>query len=167
MIPAPPGITAQYKIDRDGNVDYDTLPVLAFTDEGQALVLGGNSLVLATNYRNFDGLSGGGGEYTALIPSGGWRIEYTDDDGSKSTDPLVGWALTVGGCIEPIITDSDGYAREIDAGAYRICHPSSTGPIAPAPVRGPVKSTDCKIGEHEDCRADGCACSCHQAQVTA
>jgi hypothetical protein len=88
LIPAPPGIVARYSRKENDRPYHTERAVIAFNDEGAALVLGErgeDGLVPAASYRNFSSLS----EYSAypacvmLIPAGGWRVEFTNGDGSK------------------------------------------------------------------------------------
>jgi hypothetical protein len=127
LIPAPPGTVARYKFDNNGHPYYDEKPVIAFDGDGRALVAGGRRLVPADDYANFTGLDERAG-YVALIPAGGWRVEFSDDDGSKWDEPLAGWALKNSGRIDPFTTDADGLTQNFDsyAGQYRIYHPDTT-----------------------------------------
>jgi len=131
IIQAPPGIVARYKNPaRDGHpVRHTERPVIAFDDEGHALVLGNNGLVSASWHGNFDRLSDepDHGDYLSLIPAGGWRAEYAGKDGSRWSEPLIGWALKPGSIIVPLATDSAGDVEDFESygGEYRIYHPDA------------------------------------------
>lgn len=123
MIPAPPGLVANYK----GLVTPK--PVIAFDEDGRAMVIGNGGLVHADDYNNFDGISDEDpAPVTALIPSGGWRVEFTSADGTKWSQPLVGWAVRAGGLVSPLSTDRDGYVEPLMdiSGTWRVYHPDAT-----------------------------------------
>jgi hypothetical protein len=144
LIPAPPGIVARYKHEEDGRTHHNELAVIAFDEDGGALVLGKDSLVPATSYRNFDGLSDGSEHagYSMLIPAGGWRVEFTNRDGSRWSEPLVGWALKPSSYVTPLTADDTGYVSDFEhyRGAYRIYHPDSEPDPAERPAAGPRDS---------------------------
>jgi len=131
MIPAPPGLTARYKHDNPKH--WTRRRVIAFDDDWQPLVISGDRrLEYASRYGNYDGITDhldDAGSYTAIMPAGGWRVEYTDPDGSKWSEPLVGWALKDGSVV-PLTTDSTGLIDDLDhgSGEYRIYHPDATPP---------------------------------------
>jgi hypothetical protein len=126
MIPAPAGLVAKYK-----GAD-DTKPVLAFDDEGRAMVLGDRGLVYADGYygRELDHISDYHSDPTlaGLIPAGGWRIEHTGQDGAKWSQPLVGWGLRVDGTVVPLDTDDGGNVDSLAevGGTWRVYHPDAT-----------------------------------------
>jgi hypothetical protein len=131
LIPAPPGIVARFKIQDGDRTDHDEKPVIAFDNDGMALVLDERQgfLTRAKSFQNFAGLSHAGhSDYTTLIPAGGWRVEYTDTDGSKSSEPLTGWALKSNGDVVALTTDATGYVDDLQqyGGEFRIYHPDAT-----------------------------------------
>lgn len=125
MIAAPPSLAARFSHERNGHTHYSTKPVIAFDDEGLALVLGDGRLVPADSYSNFANVIEDDPGHVALIPAGGWRVEFTSEDGSKYREPLVGWSLTAGGDVEPLFADADGLVNDFHrySGEYRIYHP--------------------------------------------
>jgi hypothetical protein len=135
MIAAPPGLGARYK--QQGKQPYWThRRVVAFDDDLQALVISDDHrLEYASRYSNFDGITDmvdpDIGRLAAIMPAGGWRIEYTDPGGSKWSEPLVGWALK-DGMVTPLITDSEGTVDDMGhfSGEYRIYHPDQN-PVPP------------------------------------
>lgn len=137
LIPAPSGTTARFKHEHDGNTHFSERPVIAFDDDGNALIHDGRrsrDLIPARCLGNYAGLSAepSGVCYTGLIPAGSWRIEFTGGDGSKWSEPLVGWALQSDGSIVPLCAYADGLVDSLDhyEGEYRVYHPDSeeTGP---------------------------------------
>lgn len=109
MIPAPPGLIACYKPDQNGLMPREDRHVIAFNDEGSAMILGEHSLIRADSLSHFSHVDiTESDECVALIPAGGWHIEFAGRDGSKWSQPLVGWRLATDGTVTPVITDSDG-----------------------------------------------------------
>jgi hypothetical protein len=134
MIPAPPGLVALYKHDKPAH--HTGMPIVAFDEDWHPLVIDADGkrdktrLIRADSYSNYDGMAED--EHppiAALLPAGGWRVEYTDSDGSKWSEPLVGWGLK-GGMVVPLTTDSTGLVDDFDhyAGEYRIYHPDAALP---------------------------------------
>jgi hypothetical protein len=68
-----------------------------------------------------------GGQAIQLIPGGGWMVEHTDDDGTRWGEPILAWALNVGGAITPLVTDSVGWVDTLaqDRQRSRIYHPAA------------------------------------------
>ena len=133
MIPAPSGLVALYKHENPSH--HTDLPVIAFDDDGHPLVIDGTGkldktrLIRADSYNNYDGMAEDPHPpITALLPDGGWRAEFTDTDGTKSSEPLVGWGLRVDGSVVPLTTDSAGFVDDFDglSQEYRIYHPDTT-----------------------------------------
>ncbi len=91
------------------------------------------------NEENFES-----GPYTALMPAGGWRVEFTKKDGSGFDEPLVGWALK-NGLVVPLVTDCDGLVEDGDAwsGGHRVYHPGQreTPPARLAPLIAAITVT--------------------------
>ncbi|MFW3464294.1 hypothetical protein ACN24K_29865 [Streptomyces microflavus] len=110
MIPAQHPYEAKYKQEVDGRTVYRSKPVIAWDDEGQALVVDERSgrLVPANNGRPFIVLSEGGHPVVAAIPGGGWSARYKDEDGTFTVDPLVAWTVRSDGTLTPIDTDTTG-----------------------------------------------------------
>ncbi|MFF6859915.1 hypothetical protein ACFY9H_31610 [Streptomyces bacillaris] len=94
----------------DGRTVYSSKPVIAWGDEGQALVVDERSgrLVPANDRRTFIGLSEGGQPVVAAIPGGGWSARYKNEDGTFTVDPLVAWTVRSDGTFAPIDTDTTG-----------------------------------------------------------
>ncbi len=137
MIPAPPWLAARFT-----SSDPPTLlhrRVVGFDDEdGAALIVGfDHRLVPVTAIGNFDGfddLAPDPEDYAVMMPPGGWRVEYTDDDGSKQDMPLVGWALRRNGGVAALVTDGDqGSVDDLDllGGKWRVYHPDARDLPAP------------------------------------
>ncbi|WAE70649.1 hypothetical protein OUQ49_33345 (plasmid) [Streptomyces cavourensis] len=110
MIPAQHPYRARYEQEEGGRTVYRSKPVIAWDDEGQALVVDERSgrLVPANNGRTFTGLSEGGHPVVGAIPGGGWSVRFKNDDGTFTEDPLVAWTVRSDGTLTPIDTDSEG-----------------------------------------------------------
>ncbi|MFD8288011.1 hypothetical protein ACFV2B_07225 [Streptomyces lavendulae] len=110
MIPAQHPYEANYKQVEDGRTVYRSKPVIAWNDEGEALVVDERNgrLVPANNGRTFTGLSEGGHPVVAAIPGGGWSARYKNQDGSFTVDPLVAWTVRSDGTLTPVDTDTTG-----------------------------------------------------------
>lgn len=64
----------------------------------------------------------------AVLPGGGWHVQTTDSDGTRWSEPLIGWGLLADGhTIVPLATDCDGFVlrmgREWIKGDWRLVHP--------------------------------------------
>ncbi|MET9810867.1 hypothetical protein [Streptomyces halstedii] len=110
MIPAQHPYEANYKQQVDGRTVYRSKPVIAWDDEGQALVVDERSgrLVPANDRRTFTGLSEGVHPVVAAIPGGGWSARYKNEDGTFTMDPLVAWTVRSNGTLAPVDTDPTG-----------------------------------------------------------
>ncbi|MGW0779049.1 hypothetical protein ACWD01_36920 [Streptomyces sp. NPDC002835] len=110
MIPAQHPYEAHYKQEEDGRTGFRSKPVIAWDDEGQALVVDERTgqLVPANNGRTFTGLSEGGHPVVAAIPGGGWSARYKHPDGTSTLDPLVAWTVHSNGTLTPVDTDTTG-----------------------------------------------------------
>lgn len=132
MMQAPPGIYALYTQEGPPR-RVSRKSVIAFGDDGAALVAGERgSLVPAGQLAGFDRLTDGGDgpEFTALIPAGGWRVEYTRDDGATRSEPVVAWALTRAGQVTPLCVDGGNLVTDATdhSGRFRVYHPDSAAP---------------------------------------
>jgi hypothetical protein len=141
MIAAPPGLVALYKHDKPEH--SSTMTIVAFDDDGHPLVIDENGkrnktqLIRADSWANYDGMADDPHPpITAIMPGGGWRVEWTDSDGTIWSEPLVGWGLK-GGSVVPLSTDCDGLVDDFDlvSGKWRIYHPDATEP-ADVPASG-------------------------------
>jgi hypothetical protein len=71
-------------------------------------------------------------EYVAMIPAGGWRVAYKSPDGTERSEPVIGWALTRGGCGEAVLSDGTAVivADDHPSTEFRIYHPDAKGESA-------------------------------------
>jgi hypothetical protein len=134
MIPAPAGLVARYKYeDISGKPYWTHMRVVAFDDDSQPLVVDEETHQLdrASRRSNYGGISdtvdADCPDYTAVIPGGGWRVEYTRKDGSLYDEPLTGWAVK-GGVVVPLVCDVGGVVEDLDrhtADDFRVYHPDA------------------------------------------
>lgn len=152
MIPAHPGYIAVFgSTDSDGKfLLQDQLPVEAWDDDGCPLVIPSGrpkdryrGLTRADRFDNFASVQRDDGypEIVALIPGGGWRIEWSDEGHPPWSQPLVGWGITTTGSVVPLDTDGDGLVEPIDPGGkshrgVRIFHPDPNNPDPDVHPRG-------------------------------
>jgi hypothetical protein len=114
VIPAQHPYEATYKQEENGRTVYRSKPVIAWDDEGEALVVDERSgrLVPANNGRTFVGLSEGTHPVVAAIPGGGWSARYKNEDGTFNVDPLVAWTVRSNGTLTPLDTDATGWCDD-------------------------------------------------------
>ncbi|WP_327180311.1 hypothetical protein OG599_34545 (plasmid) [Streptomyces sp. NBC_01335] len=117
MIPAQHPYKAIYTQEVDGRVAFSSKPVIAWDDEGRALVVDERSgrLVPANNGRTFTGLSEGEHPVVAAIRGGGWGARYENEDGTFTVDPLVAWTVRSDGTLTPVDTDDTGVCDDPNA----------------------------------------------------
>jgi hypothetical protein len=140
ITPAPSWLYASYKDDSDGSTRHHRQRVIGFDEDGTALVITGNErrLVPADSYDNFAGIEDFGPHYndlTTIIPPGGWRVEFTHEDGGTEDMPLAEWGVTGTGTVVPLAA-ADGEVNNLTtvAGKWRVYHPDTKA--TPAPHEG-------------------------------
>lgn len=133
MIAAPDDLVALYRVQGDGQEYTDQRDVVALDDDGMPWIIPdkrpNRGLIRADEYRNYVGLGHSStSRIVSLLPAGGWRVEWTGDDGSTWSQPLVGWGVKANGDVVPLDTDPDGLVEEIGSPgqSYRIYHPDIT-----------------------------------------
>ena len=137
MIPAPPNLYARYKHTGGPRTFWTYRRVIAFDDYGNALVVGQDHQIAgAASARNYDGVTDTAPAphaYTAIMPAAGWRVEWTEPDGTVWTEPLAGWALKDGDVV-PLYADPSGATGEVGdttGGKHKIYHLDTTSPYKP------------------------------------
>lgn len=134
MIPANHPYEATYAHEGNAGPDgkprrhYTTKPVIAWDDDGRALVVGDKGrLVPASTWRNFHDVRPCDAEVIAAIPGGGWIAEYTNPDGTVHTSPIVTWIVRSDGSCAPLDTDGAGYVDTVVSvsNLHRIYHPDT------------------------------------------
>lgn len=114
MIPAYQPYEANYK-HQSGDYTYlSDKPVIAWDDDGNALVVDekAGKLRAANSYANFDSVTPVAAPVIAAIPAHGWIAEFKDDSGGTFKSPLVAWAVRADGTLEPVHVDSDGLSDD-------------------------------------------------------
>lgn len=112
MIPASQPHEARYKHEDDGHVHFTEKPVIAWSDDGEPLVVDGTRLVPAHRWNNFHDVVPCSPPIVTALPADGWHVEYKDDDGSTYTSPVTAWLVRSDGSCTAIDTDATGYSDE-------------------------------------------------------
>jgi hypothetical protein len=114
MIPNYQKVDATFKADGE---PYAHRPVVAWTDDGDALIANGRAgdLKIASSFGNFQWLSSGEGtdrddEVVAVLPGNGWVVNWKEEEADP--DPVFAWLVTRGGYIKPVVMGADGYAED-------------------------------------------------------
>jgi hypothetical protein len=114
----------------DGSTWSEGRPVLAWSQNGDALILHQDALAIACNLPGFKCIREADPAVIGVIGGGGWRIERRWDDGTITDAPVVGWALRSDGEVGALETDATGTAEEVGSvWADHNCviyHPSET-----------------------------------------
>ncbi|MFI9262735.1 hypothetical protein ACIGT4_34280 [Streptomyces sioyaensis] len=107
MIPAT--VPTEAIFDR-GRLPDKSLPVHAWNDDGEPLVLWRNELQRAQNIEGFKEVRERR-QIVGVVPGGGWMTEWQDpSEGTSFADPVVAWAVYSDGDARAIDTDADGEA---------------------------------------------------------
>ncbi|MFG1839109.1 hypothetical protein ACGFH8_11820 [Micromonospora sp. NPDC049175] len=105
--------------------------VEAWDDSGMALVVNEKQgrLARADEWTNFAGVTVDDDSVVAAVPGGGWLVEWTADDGTTHTEPLLAWAVNSSGWATPIDGSTDGLAMplEDDTRGWRLIPPTAPG----------------------------------------
>ncbi|WP_261565317.1 hypothetical protein [Frankia gtarii] len=139
MIPAH-GWAARFNAQRgDGNPYRTTERVIAWDDDGQALVVdkAAGKLVLAAQIDGFTGIDVDDHLVSAL-PGGGWMGEFRGAGGTTHHEPVIGWTVLAPGLGGPLFCDDQGlFDPDPIPELIRVWHPRATGPLAPPAGSGP------------------------------
>lgn len=115
MIPSNKQYVARYKIEREkGPTYYDDRPVVAWGDDGEALVVDARRgrLVSADSFSNFVGLDTESHRVVAAIPADGWAAVFSHKEGTLTTDPLIAWLVRSNGSVTPAGMSRDGVSDD-------------------------------------------------------
>lgn len=126
MIPAKDGHVAIYN---KGTTAVYTRPIVAWSDDGEPLVVGPQGLITAWSLAGYDSvLEGQPRSIVTAVPGGGWLIDCVDQDGGTWTDVIVAWAVYSDGSMAPLGTDQHGVTSDATESLadYRIYHPDSS-----------------------------------------
>lgn len=129
MIPA----TAPYV----ATVDGFQIPVVAWSDEGEALVVDSRRGTLrpARTLTGFTAVTEDDESIVTAVPGGGWMMRYIAEDGSTWVEPVVAWAVDRRGYADALATDSTGAVEPLRGLTRRpeFFHPNrrdEPGPVA-------------------------------------
>ncbi|MBD3544488.1 hypothetical protein [Streptomyces sp. JV180] len=115
MIPATEPFVARYKHIVDGQTRYTFKPVIAWGDNGDALVVDTKAgrLEPATHWNDFVDLGEGTSPIVAAIPGGDWKVTYRgEESGTTDSSPLLAWGIRADGTTTPIDVDGSGFSDD-------------------------------------------------------
>ncbi|MFG2866101.1 hypothetical protein [Streptomyces sioyaensis] len=93
-----------------GRLPDKSLPVRAWNDDGEPLVLWRNELQRVQNIEGFKEVRERR-QIVGVVPGAGWMTEWQDpSEGTSFADPVVAWAVYSDGDARAIDTDADGEA---------------------------------------------------------
>ncbi|MFD4524860.1 hypothetical protein ACFWP7_13230 [Streptomyces sp. NPDC058470] len=112
------GYEASYRHENNGQSHFTTMPVIAWRDDGAALVadMKTGRLRDADGWANFAGLRKADVPIIGVIPGEGWRAEVKTDTGDTDSRPILAWTLDAEGTCTPLVADSDGYTEDATGG---------------------------------------------------
>lgn len=144
MIPAGPNLMAVFE-GPDGKPSASRT-VVAWADDGHPMVVGERGLLraeaLAVNedvgqFRRVKPRMDELPPVIAVIPGGGWLIEYEMVNGTTSIEPVVAWTFTSDGVGEAQVSNGGRICQE-PIRPFRIYHPDQNG----TKPKGPVATWD-------------------------
>lgn len=106
--------------------DHTTPPVIAWDDEGYALILGRGRLVRANGEPGFIAIGWDEvGPVVGIATADGWVAEFLSSEGHQTTLPLAGMAIRSTGEAFPLVIHPDGRCDDPqgDRRFKRIYHP--------------------------------------------
>lgn len=109
MIPANGEYFAHY--GRENGKPAPAREVIAWSSNGEALVLGRTGLRPADQLSGFEGVHhhADRSKVVAAIPGGGWLIDWkNDEDDEWTTSPILFWAVQADGTAAPVEVDTYG-----------------------------------------------------------
>lgn len=114
MIPATNLYEARFRHETDGRPNFTTKPVIAWSDDGTALVADVKTGRLrdADSWSNFAGLATVDAPVVGAVPGGTWRAEFSTDEGGLNSWPILAWLVHADGTCAPVHADRDGYADD-------------------------------------------------------
>lgn len=130
MIPANGEYFAAY-VRQDGK-QAPALEVIAWHDNGDAMVVGKTGLVPAQSLDGFERVyrSEHNSRVVAAVPGGGWRVDWkSEGDDGLATSPVLFWTVQADGTATPV--DVDIYGETGSALAADKCyvyHPDHDDP---------------------------------------
>lgn len=130
MIPESGHITACFTTLKEGHRLHEYLRVVAWDDDGNALVPDADSgrLVVARNQPGFNGLEGVETDSktpVALIPGGGWIADH----GDGYTAPVVAWGVSGDGEMRAYTRCDESWAEPSGGRSglrFHVRHPDET-----------------------------------------
>lgn len=108
--------------------DTKCLPVVAWDDDGHALVSDGKgALVRASSFSDFDRVEGTSGVEEHAIPGGGWFAEYRIPGQIRRKAPVVAWQINELGFGVPLVAGRTAVLRPGEScEVLRVWHPDES-----------------------------------------
>lgn len=142
MIPNTRPVQAIYKTvsPRDPEkIHWGHMDVVAWSDDGEPLVVGRDGLILASNVGGYDHISEVDDDTKHVVPGGGWMLRY--DNGTEAwEEPVVAWAIDQTGWGAPLTTDGEGVVQPLEPMAgttVTVSHPDMRD-VDPTPMAAPT-----------------------------
>lgn len=109
-----PGTGYQVRYERDGML-LGVRPVVAFRDDGDALVIGnrGEGIVRARSIEDFARIEVAHPPVVAAVPGGGWRVQRRAEGAQPATEHVVAWLVRADGRVEAVTCDATGRRRAV------------------------------------------------------
>ncbi|MFE5189211.1 hypothetical protein [Streptomyces sp. NPDC056628] len=114
MIPATTAYEASYRHESNGRAHFTSKPVIAWSDDGAALVVDMKTGRLrdADSWNNFAGLREATAAVIGAVPGGSWRAEHSTEEGDIESTPVLAWLVHADGYCTPTVADRDGYTDD-------------------------------------------------------
>jgi hypothetical protein len=114
MTPAIQPYEAIFTIKRDGRSRETRKAVIAWDDDGNALVADRErgALQAAKSYGNFVRLDEARGRAVGVIPGGGWRAVFQHENGTETVSVLA-WAFDADRYGTPLYADEEGNVTDL------------------------------------------------------
>lgn len=133
MIPALQPYDAVFKNPGEGKPSTNKLPVIAWDDEGNALIAlaEGGTLAAANRNPNFICVQPARRNAVGVIPGGGYRVVFKQEEGHYVAD-VLGWVVDEDRYTEPLWADEEGTVYSLDDyGFERLLVPGESFPGEP------------------------------------
>ncbi len=129
-----PGNGYQVRYARD-QVLLDVRPVVAFGDDGDALVIGNRheGIVRARSMQDFGGVEPSPPPVVAAVGGAGWRVRRQPEGGDPVTEQVVVWLVHADGAVVPVTCDPTGHAAAVPDSTPFVVLPPGGGLPAPSP----------------------------------
>lgn len=122
MIKADPGWVAVYKSSSSSRTSHNERPIIAWDDDGNALVVEDHSgELIPARLLGGIGMFAGvriepreEGPYIGVVPGQGWFIRTRHDDGAIEDTAVVAFAIRADGTGDPLMATADGLVEPVE-----------------------------------------------------